>query len=135
MARIKNTSGQDRLVPWLGGRLVVAGAVVEVPAEDVTAYTQQVGTWAPADDKAQQLHDAASAPAEEVVEETPARDLIDVVIPTLDGPALAEFVEAEQARPKPRTTVLAAAEKRQAELDEDPDDSGTEPGHIDSQEG
>lgn len=55
--KIKNTSGEDLLVPWLGGRLVIAGAVVEVPADTVTAYTQQESTWAPADDEAQALHD------------------------------------------------------------------------------
>lgn len=70
MARIKNTSGQDRLVPWLGGRLVVAGAVVDVPEEDVAAYTQQSGTWEPADKATQKIHDAALSPAVEAVETT-----------------------------------------------------------------
>lgn len=65
MAKVKNVSGQDRLVPWLGGRLVVAGAVVEVPAEDVAAYTQQTGTWEPADKATQKIHDAALAPVED----------------------------------------------------------------------
>lgn len=57
--KIKNTSGEDRLVPWLN-RLVMAGQVVEVPAEDVWAYTQQSGAWEPADDEAQAEHDKHS---------------------------------------------------------------------------
>lgn len=74
MARIKNTSGQDLLVPWLGGRLVVAGAVVEVPAEDVAAYTQQTATWEPADKATQKIHDAAFKGAEEPAVEAPPTD-------------------------------------------------------------
>lgn len=58
MAKIKNISGEDRTVPWLGGRLVADGQVVEVDAEQVTAFTQQEGTWAPADKDAQKQHDA-----------------------------------------------------------------------------
>lgn len=45
---IRNVSGEDRIVPWLGGRLVVADAVVEVPDEDAEAYLCQTETWAPA---------------------------------------------------------------------------------------
>jgi hypothetical protein len=58
-AKIKNVSGVDRLVPGLGGRLVMADAVVEVPAEDVHAYTCQESTWAPANKEAQAAHDKA----------------------------------------------------------------------------
>lgn len=54
--KIKNTSGEDRMVPWLN-RLVMAGQVVEVNGEDVWAFTQQAQTWAPADDEAQVEHD------------------------------------------------------------------------------
>jgi hypothetical protein len=57
VAKIKNVSGEDRTVPWLGGRLVLAGAVVEVEADQVTAFTQQEQTWAPSDKEAQKLHD------------------------------------------------------------------------------
>jgi len=46
MAKVKNVSGSDLLVPWLGGRLVLAGAVVDVPDEDVESYTCQESNWA-----------------------------------------------------------------------------------------
>lgn len=65
MAKIKNTFGEDRIVPWLGDRLVLAGQVVDVPDDDVYAYTQQSG-WAPFDDQAKALHEAAETVAEEV---------------------------------------------------------------------
>lgn len=59
-AKIKNVSGEDRTVPGLGGRLVVADAVVEVPIEDVYAYTCQGTNWSPANKEAQAAHDAAA---------------------------------------------------------------------------
>lgn len=45
MAKIKNVSGEDLLVPGLGDRLVIAGAVVEVPDEAAESYTCQASTW------------------------------------------------------------------------------------------
>ena len=54
MAKVKNISGEDRIVQ---GRLVLAGAVLEVPADEVWSYTCQEPNWAPADDKAQAIHD------------------------------------------------------------------------------
>lgn len=70
MAKIKNVSGVDRHVPDLGNRLVLAGAVIEVPDADVYAYTCQEPIWAPADKAAKDAHAAATtipdaeAPAE-----------------------------------------------------------------------
>lgn len=61
MAKIKNVSGNDLIVPSLGGRLVLAGQVVEVPDEDVYAFTQQYPNWQPADKPAQTVHDKAEA--------------------------------------------------------------------------
>lgn len=61
MAKIKNISGEDRFVPWLGGRLVVAGAVIEVPDDESWAYTEQETNWAPVDTGAQKIHDAGVA--------------------------------------------------------------------------
>ncbi len=46
MAKIQNISGDDLLVPGLGHRLVVSGAVVEVPDDEADSYTCQTGTWA-----------------------------------------------------------------------------------------
>lgn len=46
MAQIKNVSGVDRTVPGLGGRLVLAGQVVDVPDEEVESYTSQEPNWA-----------------------------------------------------------------------------------------
>lgn len=42
MPKVKNVSGVDRIVQ---GRLVLAGAVFEVPAEDVESYTCQESNW------------------------------------------------------------------------------------------
>ena len=48
MARIKNVSGEDLIVPGLDGRLVLAGQIVDVPDDDADAYTCQTVNWAPA---------------------------------------------------------------------------------------
>lgn len=138
MSKIKNTSGEDLLVPWLGGRLVLAGQAVEVPISDVTAYTQQEATWAPADDEARRLHEEmlegiaaltapiATDPPGEVVEETSAAELVKAV-GDFDRERTAEILAAEQAKDRPRKTVVAAAEARLAELDETVDaDTTTE---------
>lgn len=61
MAKIRNTTGEDRTLPWLGGRLVLEGQVVDVPDEDTYAYTQQSG-WEPVDEAAKAAHDAADIP-------------------------------------------------------------------------
>lgn len=44
--KIKNISGEDRLVPGLDGRLVFAGQEVDVPAGDVESYICQESIWA-----------------------------------------------------------------------------------------
>lgn len=61
MAKVKNISGRDLIVPALGGRLVVAGAVVEVPDDAVYGFTCQGPNWEPADDETQAVHDKAHA--------------------------------------------------------------------------
>lgn len=60
MAKIKNVSGEDLIVPGLGGRLILAGAVVDVATEDVHAYTCQESNWAPVDKSATKAHDDAA---------------------------------------------------------------------------
>lgn len=70
--KIKNVSGDDRLVPALGGRLVMAGAEVPIDgAELAWGFLQQETNWAPADDEARNVvkdHEPsepeADAPAE-----------------------------------------------------------------------
>lgn len=43
MAKVKNVSGEDRIVQ---GRLVLAGAIYELgPDEDVESYTCQAVNW------------------------------------------------------------------------------------------
>lgn len=74
MAKIKNVSGEDRLVPGLGGRLVVAGAVVEVPDEDTYSYTCQTTNWSPADKAAEKAHDAAAPTPEPSVAPEPPKE-------------------------------------------------------------
>lgn len=56
--KVKNVSGEDVVVPWLGSRLVLAGQVVDVPEGDVYAYTQ-TPLWEPADKGAESAHKAA----------------------------------------------------------------------------
>lgn len=65
MAKVKNVSGEDRTVPALGGRLVTAGASVDVEAEQVYGFTCQDAIWAPADAEAKKAHKAATEPADE----------------------------------------------------------------------
>lgn len=76
MSKIRNISGEDKVLPWLDRRLVLAGAVVEVPAEHVHAYTSQESNWAPADDEAQALHDQEEAKLVVVEEEAAEASVI-----------------------------------------------------------
>ena len=48
MPKIRNVSGEDRVVPWLGHRVVVVDEVVSVP--DADPYISQESTWALVDD-------------------------------------------------------------------------------------
>lgn len=128
--KIKNVSGTDLTVPWLGGRLVVDEQEVPVPEGKVFAFTQQEQTWAPADDEAQAEHDEGlqaclyvlqvegrlvEAP-EAAVAVTGAKALIaDLASATYEQAA--DLLDAERERDTPRITVVAAAEKRIAELE------------------
>ena len=42
---VQNISGQDRTVPSLGGRLVLADAVIEVDEADAEGFLQQERIW------------------------------------------------------------------------------------------
>lgn len=122
--RIKNVSGEDRSVPWLGGRLVVDEQEVTVPKGTVFAYTQQEKTWAPADDEAQAEHDeglAACAVAlveqgrvgELLVKTQSARELAATVRdPQTPAVVVRQIVDAELVEEEPRSTVVKAAAKR-----------------------
>lgn len=57
--KVKNISGEDLIDAWSGGRLVVAGATLDVPLEQVWAYTQQAERWAPYDAAAKKAHKPA----------------------------------------------------------------------------
>lgn len=53
MAEVKNVSGEARNVPALGGRLVLAGAVIEVPDGPLLdGLLVQTKVWAPVKKKA-----------------------------------------------------------------------------------
>lgn len=52
--KVKNISGDDRFVPSLGGRLVMAGAVVDV--DDAGSFTCQEGVWEAVDKDAKAAH-------------------------------------------------------------------------------
>lgn len=55
-AKVKNVGGEDLIDAWSGWRLVEAGQVLEVPVDDVYAYTHQAGRWAPVDAPAKKAH-------------------------------------------------------------------------------
>ena len=57
MAKVRNVSGQDLVVPGRG--LIEADAVMEVPDGAAYSYTAQSGVWEPVDKKTQDLHDKA----------------------------------------------------------------------------
>lgn len=68
MAKYKNVSGGDLIVPTLtGSRLVVAGAVLD--DTEVGGHLNQPGVWEPADDEAQASWDAAHAVEEALAED------------------------------------------------------------------
>lgn len=67
MSKVRNVSGEDRYVPALGGRLVVAGAVVDVAPDEVFGFTCQDGLWEPADEEAAEAHHAAEQTSGEEV--------------------------------------------------------------------
>lgn len=59
MAKVKNVSGEHRILPRYG--LVLDGGTVEVPDDEVFGLTCQEPVWAPDDKAAKQAHDAATA--------------------------------------------------------------------------
>lgn len=97
MAKIRNVSGNDLVVPSLGGRLVLAGQIVDVDDDAVYGFTQQAPNWEPADDAAQALHDAEAPVAEAPTDTPPA------AVPTPDEVRTAED-------PLPSTTDIAATD-------------------------
>lgn len=54
--KVKNVSGESLIDSWSGGRLVLDGATLEVPVDQVYAYTQQAERWAPHDNHAKKAH-------------------------------------------------------------------------------
>lgn len=45
MAQFKNVSGEDRTVPAIGDRLVIAGAVITVPDATAEGFACQPDIW------------------------------------------------------------------------------------------
>ncbi len=72
MAKIKNISGDDRLVPALGYRLVIADAVVDVDDSSVDAYVCQPTIWQAVDRVAQAAVAEQPAPPVEASTESVA---------------------------------------------------------------
>lgn len=66
MAKVKNVSGVDLVVPAHGG-LVMAGQVIDVPDEAVYGLTCQ-SIWKPADTAAKKAHAAASGQSDDAPE-------------------------------------------------------------------
>lgn len=63
MAKVKNVSGVDLIVPAHGG-LVMSGQVIDVADEAVYGLTCQ-SIWQPADKAAEKAHAAATTTPEE----------------------------------------------------------------------
>lgn len=62
--KIKNVSGDDRIVPALNQRLVMAGAVVDCPdSKTAASFLCQVGIWEAADDEANAVVNPPEEPA------------------------------------------------------------------------
>lgn len=70
MAKVKNISGVDLIVPAHGG-LVLNKQTIEVADEEVYGLTCQVQTWAPTDNAAKEAH-AAAEKASQAAAEHPA---------------------------------------------------------------
>lgn len=62
--KIRNASGRDLLVPALGDRLVLSGAVVEIPDDDAPGYVCQGSTWREVKSQPSKTTKAQSAPTE-----------------------------------------------------------------------
>lgn len=92
MAKIKNISGDARLVQ---SRLVLEGADLDVPADEVWSYTCQETNWAPADDEARAVHDAAVAASDPAAEPS-----IDWTKKQLEGYATEHNVDLDGATTK-----------------------------------
>lgn len=145
MAKIRNTSGDALDVPIYGPPEGVGpDEILEVPDSEVYSYTASAN-WEPDDDAADAAHaegveaEAVAVAAERVeraslgLEDHPDAGLDDqqseglpppaqaaiVIIKQLDdAELLQQILDAEKALPKPRVTVVAAAEKRLKELTE-----------------
>ena len=70
MAKIRNISGEARVVPSLGDRLVLPNQVVEVLDDDAYGFTQQTTVWAAADTATEELSESAEAEYQERLEES-----------------------------------------------------------------
>lgn len=65
MPKIKNVSGEDRIVALRGGsRLALVDEVFEVEPDEVYGLTCQEDNWRPVDAAAKRAHKDASAPDE-----------------------------------------------------------------------
>lgn len=110
-AKVKYIEDEAHTVPWLGGRLVLPGQVVEVPVEDVYAYTQQADRWEPYDAAAKKAHKQAT----EARDEQAALDAAD--LEARFGPA--EPSEAAPDEPEPAEPAAPAAGPTPATTPED----------------
>jgi hypothetical protein len=52
VAKIRNVSGEPRIVPWLGGRTVDDDEVVEIPDGHWDNYVCQSAVWEPVEEPA-----------------------------------------------------------------------------------
>lgn len=103
-AKVKNISGEDLIDAWSGGRLVLAGAALDVPVDQVWGYTQQAERWEPVDAAAKKVHkEHYDAAVEREAAELAA------VAPDPEAEQRAAVAAAEE----PATPVVGATEKQE----------------------
>lgn len=157
MAQLRNVSGTDLVVPWLGHRLVRSDEVVDVTVDDALSYLVQPATWAPVDADAEEIlaveQERVSEDRKARFDEAVGRNDVETAIAVLAeaGPspeyleqartvltaAAAGAVERELVEPTP-SADQAAVEVKGPDPDEHPDpepqdDGDQPPADVDNQ--
>jgi hypothetical protein len=81
VAKVKNISGEPRIVPALGGRMVLPGQEVEVAEDVVYAFTCQTSTRAPVGSEAQAAHDEGDEQYRERLEDEVGPEAVVILDP------------------------------------------------------
>lgn len=157
MPTIKNVSGEDRIVPALGGRFVKAGQQIEVAEDQVYGFTQQTDVWAPVDAPAEQAHvdghdaylerrseELGGVPVDNAGARIPPPDPSELEEPAgnasreewVDYVLTAQLATEDDLEGKGRDEIRDAYRKPDPAPDPEPDQTGDQaPGDTDSTDG